>query len=500
MICNNNSKAEFSLGIDLGSSSLKLTLLRQDGVILSQCKAGYPTDSPQRGWAQQNSNDWIDALQKAMRCLLEQTAIVPAQIRGISLCGAAHIPVLLDRKNQPTYPAILWNDGRSILEVKELEKKSGEHIRRRTSNKPSCTWTLPQLLWLRHHVPESLDNTVSFLTAKDYLVFLLTNQRVCDAGSAAATLMYDFQSGEWADELIELTGLPLSVFPEVFESSHIVGTTTRDATKFGFHPGTPVVLGCLDSVAEMISVGSLREKDSLIRLGTAGAVLNLRTDHRYNPGLLTYPFPYGGLSIKQAGTNSCGRSVDWIRELLTVSAEEFENISATEIDSDDLFFLPFLQGERTPYDNPALKGSFIGITAQHQPAHFLRAVFEGVSYSVRDCLEAISDNKELPEPIRIVGGGVRYKNWMSILSNVLDRSLIPMEHCDSAFGMAIFAAEIAGMNNLSDLLKQNEISSTPISPHREQAGIYNKRFEKYKQIAVFLNQFYHPTTFLDEFS
>jgi xylulokinase len=428
-----------------------------------------------------------------MQHLWDNTDIAPEQIRCIGFCGAAHIPVLLDKQNRPTCPAILWNDGRSIYEVEELNERFGGQIIRRTSNKPSCTWTLPQLLWVRNNIPEALDNTASFLTAKDYLVFLLTGSRVCDTGSAAATLMYDFQAGEWAEELIELTGLPLAVFPEVFESNHIVGTTTYESAQSGFAPGTPVVLGCLDSIAEMISVGALRENDYLIRLGTAGAVLNLGLDSTYSPGLLTYPFPYGGLAIKQAGTNSCGRSVDWIRELLSVSAEELEAVSTIDIDSENLFFHPFLQGERAPYNNPALRGSFIGITSQHRREHYLRAVLEGVSYSIRDCLESMRNRVKLLEPIRVVGGGIHYKNWMSILSNVLGHPLIPMEHRDSALGMAIFSAEIAGINNCLDLLKQFETQSSPVFPDSEQVGIYDERFEIYKQIANFLNGVYTAT-------
>ncbi|MDR1140498.1 MAG: hypothetical protein LBL62_02320 [Planctomycetaceae bacterium] len=483
---------EYFLGIDLGTSSLKIVLINRLGDILVRVKAGYPTYSPQNGWAQQNPEDWSKALQTAMQSLWERTEIIPEQIRCISFCGAAHIPVLLDKHHQPVYPAILWNDCRSVREVEELEKMFGDHIIRRTSNKAGCTWTLPQLLWLRNNVPESLDKTVSFLTAKDYLIFLLTGQHGCDTGSAAATLMYDFQVGEWAKELIEPTGLPITAFPPVFESNHFIGTTNSKSIQFGLVPDIPVVLGCLDSIAEMIAVNVLQEDDYLIRLGTAGAVLNLRADKSYSQGLLTYPFPYGGLSIKQAGTNSCGRSADWSYEIFSATPEEMNVVSKIDAGSEGLFFHPFLQGERAPYHNPSLRGSFIGITSRHRREHFLRAVLEGISYSLRDCLESITNGKKSFISVPVTGGGVRCKNWLSILSNILGCSLIPMEDQDSTLGAAILAKKIIETNNYSDSSKRNPVQPCPVYPDQKQMEIYNRYFEQYQQIAEFLNKIYQP--------
>ncbi|MDR2704874.1 MAG: hypothetical protein LBC02_03760 [Planctomycetaceae bacterium] len=489
---HNCLKEEFFLGVDLGTGSLKMVLIDRSGNILTQVKSAYTTDSPQSGWAQQKPEDWSQAFRSAMQLLRKHTSIIPEQIRCISFCGAAHIPVLLDKNDQPVYPAILWNDCRSIKEVEELEKTLGDHLIRRTSNKPSCTWTLPQLLWLRNNVSESLNKTVSFLTAKDYLIFLLTGQRGCDSGSAAATLMYDFQVGEWAEELIELTGLPMSAFPPVFEPNHFIGTTNSESVQYGLIPEIPVVLGCLDSVAEMIAANALRENDYLIRLGTAGAVLNLRTDNGYSPGLLTYPFPSEGLSIKQAGTNSCGRSVDWIQEIFSATPEEMNIVSEINAGSEGLFFHPFLQGERAPYHNPALRGSFIGITVRHRREHFLRAVLEGISYSLRDCLESMTNGKKPFTSVPVVGGGVRYKNWLPILSNILGCSLISMPDQDSTLGAAILAKTTIETKKLSDSSKPKSFSSCRIQPDWKQTEIYNEYFEQYQQIAGCLNKIYEP--------
>ncbi|MDR2117291.1 MAG: hypothetical protein LBP87_13015 [Planctomycetaceae bacterium] len=492
MINHNRLQEDYFLGIDLGTGSLKIVLIDRSGHILERVKTGYPTYSPQNGWAQQNPEDWSKALQTAIQTLWKRTKIVPEQICCIGFCGAAHIPVLLDQHYQPVYPAILWNDCRSIREVDELEKMFGNHIIRRTSNKTGCAWTLPQLLWLRNNVPESLDKTVSFLTAKDYLIFLLTGQHGCDTGSATATLMYDFQIGEWAEELIELTGLSKTVFPPVFESNHLIGTTNNESIQFGLVPDIPVVLGCLDSVAEMIAVNALRENEYLIRLGTAGAVLNIRQDNSYNSGLLTYPFPYGGLSIKQAGTNSCGRSLDWIQEIFSVTPEEMNRVSEIDAGSEGLFFHPFLQGERTPYQNPLLRGSFIGMTSRHRREHFLRSVLEGISYSLRDCLESMTDGKKPLTSIPVVGGGVCCKNWLSILANILGCSLIPMENQDSTLGAAILAKMTTETKKCSDSPKQNSIQHCPVHPDWKQFEIYNNYFEQYQQIAQYLNKIYEP--------
>jgi len=484
MINNNRTKSDLFVGIDLGTGSLKVAVVDSDGVITVQACAEYPTSYPQPGWSQQNPLDWAAALQKAMQSVLNDGAVDPARIRAVGLCGMAHVPVLLDENDRVTYPAILWNDCRSGKEVELLEESYGNKILQRTANKPGCTWTLPQLIWLRKHVLQAVHQTASFLTAKDYLVYLLTGQKACDDGSATATMLYDFQSDEWAEELIEWTGLPRKVFPPVFKPDHIIGSMTKEATRFGFLPGTQVVLGCLDSVAEMIGTNSRKDNECVIRLGSAGAILSLRSDRVYTSGLLTYPFPFGNLTIKQAGTSSCGKSVDWSRSLISFDSTELETFSSIPPCCDGLIFHPFLQGERAPYHNPDLRGSFVGISAAHGRNHFARAVFEGVCFSIRDCFLATQILDERPDRLRIVGGGTRSPIWMSILADVLGTTLIPMPDTDSAFGMALFAAESVGSP-----LPHTESQAEFVFPDPKNVQRYGTAFEKYKEIALFLNSF-----------
>ncbi|MCL2743381.1 MAG: FGGY family carbohydrate kinase [Planctomycetaceae bacterium] len=484
------SADDLSVGIDLGTGSLKVTAVDSNGTVMAQSRAEYPTAYPKPGWAQQNPLDWAAALQTAMHTLVSSGTVIPARIRAIGLCGMAHIPVLLDENCQATYPAILWNDCRSGNEVEYLQENCGSTILQRTSNKSGCTWTLPQLLWLRRNVPDAICRTKTFLTAKDFLVYLLTGKKTCDEGSAAATMLYDFNTDEWVDELLEQTRLPPEVFPPVFKPNHIVGTTTADATRFGFAAGTPVVLGCLDSVAEMLAAGMRNENDSIVRLGSAGAVLSLHRDRNYTPGLLTYPFPYGNLAIKQAGTSHCGKSVNWSRDIF--AGIEERTLNEVSPCCNGLFFHPFLQGERAPYNNPDLRGSFIGISAGHRREHFAKAVLEGVCFSIRDCFQFALGYQltqgftVLPEQIRVVGGGTRSPLWMSILADVLGRTLLPLEEADSALGAALFAAECIGMQPVE---KQNQ-PAAPVFPDSERMQFYNTAFEKYKELAVFLDNFY----------
>jgi xylulokinase len=487
MTKQDNKKSEMVLGIDFGSGSVKIVLLDTQGRLLGQSQAAYPTITPQSGWAQQNPNDWVSAFQLAMQTLWDKTGVEPFRLCGVGICGAAHIPVLLDQNDQPTYPAILWSDCRSVKEVNYLENTFGEHIIRQTGNKPGCAWTLPQLLWLKNNHPNTLKQTTTFLTLKDYVVYLLTGRKVSDPGSASATLMYDIKQGVWSDELRALTGLGLSVFPEIVGSTRLVGKTNRNAKRFGFVLGTPVVSGCLDSVAEMLAVGAIHENDSVIRLGTAGALLTLRNEWQYTPSMLTYPFPFGNLVIKQAGTSSCGKSVDWVREVFAATPEELKRIANVPNGSEGLFFFPFLQGERTPYQNPELRGGFIGLSVRHRREHFLRAVLEGVCFSLRDCIESVQHHVKIPEYFHTIGGGTHNHYWLLILANILGVPIEAAKGNDSAGGAAILALE-----NIGCLHRNQKNNINTVSPNIESIREYNKLFERYQEIAEKLNRLYAP--------
>ncbi len=489
MIDTNRLKSDLVVGIDLGTGSLKVSFMKPDGTSAGHAQAGYPTSTPVPGWTQQNPEDWTRALETAMKTALKENDVDPARIRCIGLCGMAHVPVLLDENDAPTCPSILWNDCRSTDEVERLAQTYGDRIPERTSNKPSCTWTLPQLLWLRKHQPAAISDARTFLTGKDYLVYRLTGTKACDVGSATATLMYDFVNDEWVEEFAGMTSLRPESFPRVFKSGHVIGTTTETAARVGFVSGTPVVLGCLDSVSEMIGTGARKQDECVIRLGTAGAILSLDVDRSYTTGLFTYPFPFGNLAIKQAGTSSCGRSVDWIRSVLSLSSFPTTTVSPG---CDGLMFLPFLQGERAPYDNPDLRGGFVGMTTSHRNEHFFQAVLEGVCYSIRDCLISTPMFKHAPTSFRVVGGGVRSPIWMSILANVLGKTLIPMAGADSAWGVAKFAAESIGwrFDEHSLPARKKTESNGVFFPDEKTARHYAGAFERYKKIATFFDSFY----------
>lgn len=491
MIQKNNSP-EVILGIDLGSGSLKAGLTDLEGRLLGRSQAAYPTQAPKPGWAQQDPNDWIAALETAVPDLLEKTGVAPERILCIGLCGAAHIPVLLDGRDRPTCPSILWSDCRSAGEVEYLEAALGGLIMKKTWNKVGCAWTLPQLVWLRNNAPEALDHATTFLTSKDYIAYWLTGEKACDVGSATATMMFDPKKGSWVEELIKETGLSGRIFPEVRESRHLVGKTTSRAARIGLASGIPVVLGCLDSVAEMIAVGGRSEYDCALRLGTAGGVLVLRRGGRYVPGLYNYPFPYDDLSILQAGTSCCGRSLEWIRTVFSARDSELSGSDSFRPGAEGLIFHPFLQGERAPYFNPDLRGSFIGLTTNHRREHLVQAVLEGVGFSLLDCLNSISNTGLPPKRIKVVGGGARIPVWMSILSNILDRELVPLLDADSSQGAAILAAEAFSIPETGRKADFHRREGDCFFPNRHFSKAYRELFEKYREIAAFLNEFYGP--------
>ncbi|OSP53578.1 xylulokinase [Pseudoruegeria sp. SK021] len=474
------------LGLDLGTSSLKAVLTDKRGVVLAEASAHYPTLRPHIGWSEQDPVEWHRAMTETVASLYASAPEAMDRLVAIGFCSAAHLPVLLDADGKVVRPAILWSDQRSSAEVKWLIADHGARIRDATLNEPSCTWTLPQLVWVAGNEPDAIARTASLLSSKDYLIYLLTGRRQMDLTSAVATLMYDVEARTWDFDLTALAGLSPDALPEVVESTALVGRSGSGSDNFGLPDGIAVISGALDSAAEIVVCGGPAiDPPAVIRVGSSAAIL-APGEPVFKQGVLNYPHALLPGHYYQAGTNAGAVALQWVRHLAggLEHDEVDEMVKAIPAGADGLLFHPYLQGERAPYWNPDMRGSFSGIHSRHEIGHFVRAVMEGVAFSLRDCIQRLDLNISHDVPARLAGGVIRGQIWPQILADILELQLETVDHAESALGAAFIAMQ--AMNGPIGI--PNVATHSTIRPDPEKAELYSGMFARYQRWAAFIDR------------
>jgi xylulokinase len=478
----------FSLSIDLGTSSCKLSLLDPAGTVSGTASSVYPTHSPFSGWAEQDPEEWLAAVRSASHKLLRETDIDAAKISIIVLTSAAHIGVLIDKEGNSIRRALLWSDQRSKYEVAELRLSMGDEIFRQTFNQVSTTWTLAHFAWIKKNDPVAWQRIDRVALSKDYLLFHLTGRWITDHATAVSSMLCSAVDASWSNALCDHAGIDLAMLPEIRKASDIVGKLNQHGAELlGLPMGIPVMNGTLDSAMETFGAGALYPGDYAIRIGTAGGIHVIKDSPRPDRNLLTYPYLTEGCWYSQAGTSSAGSSVGWALEAAGQqrSTERFAAFDRTAAEappgSEGLFFHPYLSGERTPYWNADLRGTFSGISFRHKEAHFARAVLEGIAFSLCDALLSLKAEKELPQRIRVVGGGTFDSLLMTVLSSVLNRELLGMRDIDSSYGAALFGlTRTVGLEWKNLLRAENE---ELYRPDKKAAKLYESHFRIYRKYA-----------------
>lgn len=484
----------YVLGVDIGSSSVKLTLLSQNGMIVGTAGCEYPTTCLQVGWCEQDPEDWCRAFQCALSKLMQQTGITAAQIKALAPDAATHTAVLLGKDNRPLRPAILWTDQRCMTQVQWLQKNHIDTIRKQCLNTPTTVWTLPQLMWLRENEPDTWAKTTHILFAKDYLRYRLTGTMETDTIDAAGSMFFDVTAQEWSAELCDIGGVPMSWLPPLRNPADEAGTVSEAAaSEFGLASGTKVFVGTTDTVMEVLAAGSIAPGHTTVKLATAGRICVITDNRLDSPFIFNYRHVVPGLWYPGTGTASCANSYRWYRNMLGRDDYDRMNAAAESVPAgcDGLMFHPYLNGELTPYNDPELRGSYTGISASHTTAHFTRATMEGVAMSLKDCMCTLKELGVSMERVRIIGGGAQGKLWRQIVADILD---LPMEKTkvdDSSFGSAMLAA--VGMGWYSDFSMAAEhcieVESVAV-PNPKNRGVYDALFVRYKRICNALAPIY----------
>lgn len=435
------------LGIDLGTSAMKVVAVDHDGGIVARASASYPLDAPKPGWAEQRPERWWTATVEAVQRLAGDLDL--RDVEAIGFSGQMHTLVMLDERGRPTRPAISWADARSEVQVRRFEERVTRDTMVGTLGNPAATgFTAPSLMWVKEHDAAAYRATAKVCLAKDYLRLRLTGEWATEISDASATLMFDPFRRVWAQEVLELLELDPGLLPPVRASAEVVGELQRDAAEqLGLTPGVPVVAGASDQAAAACGCGLVDPGAMLVTLGSGGQVFAPLAEPLADPDLRVHLFCHAIPDRWHllGAVQNVGVALDWVRRTLGWEWDElYSRASRAPAGAEGAVFLPYLTGERTPYMDPRARASWSELGLSHTPDHIARAAVEGVVYSVADAISACTEAGGASNEIAVTGGGAEHPLPRQILADVLGRQLGRADvHDASALGAAVLAGASA---------------------------------------------------------
>lgn len=431
------------LGIDLGTSGVKVLLMDADQRVVASANAGLRVSRPQDGWAEQAPEDWIAATRSALAQLAAGQDL--AAVEGIGLSGQMHGAVTLDAAGQVIRPAILWNDTRSHAEAARLD--SDPQFRAVSGNIVFPGFTAPKLVWMAAHEPAAFARVACVLLPKDYLRLWLTGERVAEMSDAAGTSWLDTGARAWSDALLAASGMRRDQMPALIEGNAVSGRLRPDiAAEFGLRPGVPVAGGAGDNAATAVGAGTIAEGQGFVSLGTSG-VLFAATD-RYLPlpesAVHAFCHALPGMWHQMGVILSASAALEWFAGIVGAKAADLTAELGGELRAPgDVTFLPYLSGERTPHNDARARASFTGLSARSDRATLTQAVLEGVAFALADNLDALRAAGSDPQALLALGGGARSDYWLKVIATALDLPVLVPEAGD--FGAAFGAARLGMM-------------------------------------------------------
>lgn len=489
------------LGIDIGTSGTKTVLFDRLGTKLASATVEYPMAQPANGWAEQNPEDWWSAVCKTIRTVLDKSGADSHSVAGIGLSGQMHGLVMLDHENRVLRPAILWCDQRTAAECAEIEERIGRtRLIEITANPALTGFTASKILWVQKHEPELYARCAHILLPKDYIRFRLCGVYATEVSDASGMQLLDVPTRCWSEEVLHALHIDRSLLGQVYESAEITGTLSElAAAQCGLPAGIPVVGGAGDNAAAAVGEGVVCDGRAFTTIGTSGVVFAHTDTLRIDPAGRVHTFccAVPGAWHVMGVTQAAGLSLHWLRDTVCTAesslAEErgvdpyqlMDSLAAdSPIGANRLLYLPYLMGERTPHLDPDCRGAFIGLSAMHSRADLIRAVMEGVSYSLCDCLSVLKEMDVATEDMRICGGGGKSPFWCKMLADVFGISVKKVAADEgAALGAAILAMVGTGaypsVQAACDAIVHAEVA---VTPEMDNTAQYAQFYTVYKKL------------------
>ena len=480
------------LGIDVGTGGTRAVLLGEDGALVASATADHaPFASPRTAWAEQDPADWWRASQEALRAVLSQTDVAADAISCVGLSGQMHGAVLHDAGGGVLRPSIIWCDQRTGAECRWLDETVGrDRLLQLTSNPALTNFTLTKLLWVRSHEPDLWSRVRHVLLPKDYIRFCLSGEHAIDVADASGTLMLDVSRRVWSHDLLDAVGIDQRLLPSVFESPAICARVSREAAALtGVAAGTPIVAGAGDQAAGAIGMGITRPGAVSATVGTSGVVFAATdrpaTDPRGRLHTFCHAVPerWHLMGVTQAA----GLSLRWFRDQILAGAS-YDDLTAEAArvapGADGILWAPYLMGERTPHCDPKARAALVGLAANHTRGHVVRAIMEGVAFSLRDTFTIFSELEVPIDSVRLGGGGSRSPLWRQIQADVYGRAVDTVQADQgAAYGAAILAAVGVGLWPTVDAACDALVRrATVTEPRPDHAASMNRQYAAYTRL------------------
>ncbi len=433
------------IGLDVGTSGARAVAIDSLGTVVAAASAGYPLSVPRPGWTEQDPEDWWTASRQVLQGVVSQLRDPPL---GLGLTGQMHGSVFLDAGDRVIRPALLWNDQRTEEQCRTITEKVGAERLIEITGSPAITgFQAPKVLWLRDHEPASYARVHHVLLPKDYIRLCLTGEHATDASDASGTLLLDLHRRTWSEEVLTALEIPRSWLPAVHEGPDMTGhVTPASAAATGLPAGLPVAAGAGDNAASAVGNGIVREGLVSSSIGTSGVVFADSARPRIDPRGRLHAFCHAvpGRYHLMGVTLSAGGSLRWWRE--AAGGDDYDAMAALAAQAppgcEGLVFLPYLAGERTPHLDPRARGAFVGLNLRHTQAHLTRAVMEGVTHSLKDCLDLMAELGVTASEIRATGGGAHSRFWRQMQADMFGH---PVHRAENEEGPAFGAALLAGV-------------------------------------------------------
>ena len=474
------------IGIDLGTSACKLLLVGENGTIQNEVTREYPLIFPHPGWSEQRPEDWWNAVVAGVPELLR--GFDASQVVGIGAGGQMHGLVALDAQDSVIRPAILWNDGRSQKETEYLNNEIGkEKLSAYTANIAFAGFTAPKILWMKKNEPEKFAKIAKIMLPKDYLAYRLSGSFCTDVSDASGMLLLDVKNRCWSKEMLEICHITEEQLPKLYESWQVVGNLKAEVAKeLGFSEDVKVVAGAGDNAAAAVGTGTVGDGQCNISLGTSGTIFISSKDFGVDENNALHSFDHADGSYHLMGCMLSAASCNkwWAEEILKTKDFVAEQAPIQKLGENQVFFLPYLMGERSPHNNPDARGVFFGMSMDTTRADMTQAVLEGVAFGLRDSLEVARSLGINIERTKICGGGAKSPLWKKIIANVMNLKVdVPENEEGPSMGGAMLAAVGCGeYPDVETICNKLVRVVDTVEPEPELVAKYEEKYRKFRKL------------------